>query len=47
MNKRFFILLFFAIAAYGQLTYPLTKLDKDGNDAPITMSILNLAYDFF
>jgi len=30
-----------------RLTYPLTKLDKYGNDAPIIMSILNLAYDFF
>jgi len=30
-----------------RLTYPLTKLDKDGTDAPIIMSILTLAYDFF
>jgi len=30
-----------------RLTYPLTKLDKDGNAAPIIMSIFTLAYDFF
>jgi len=31
-----------------RLTYPLTKLDKDGNiNAPIIVSILTLAYDFF